>query len=134
MNKVLEVNGVFATAIFPTVIFPTDLFSTAIFPTTIFVTAIFQTVVFQTAIFHLYIYTWSYTWFPHQVILPSIAQMSSLYRLDSSSSSSDDDDELTLAALHIAHTQYQAMNAPQWGGSVVGRDYIYRDREGGARR
>ena len=60
--------------------------------------------------------------------------MSSLSRLDSSSSSSDDDDELILSALHIAHTQYKARNVPRWGGSVVGREYIHRDRVGGAWR
>ena len=71
---------------------------------------------------------------PHQTILPSLAEMSSLFRLDSSSSSSDDDDELILSALHIAHTQYEGTSAPRRGGSVVGRQYIYRDRMSGAWR
>ena len=60
-------------------------------------------------------------WLPHQTILPCLAEMSSLFRLDSSSSSSDDDDELILSALHIAHTQYEGTSAPRRGGSVVGR-------------
>ena len=60
--------------------------------------------------------------------------MSSLFCLDSSSSSSDDDDELILSALHIAHTQYEGTSAPRRGGSVVGRQYIYRDRMSGAWR
>ena len=72
-------------------------------------------------------------WLPHQTILPCLAEMSSLFRLDSSSSS-DDDDELILSALHIAHTQYEGTSAPRRGGSVVGRQYIYRDRLSGACR
>ncbi|CAN6271052.1 unnamed protein product, partial [Urochloa humidicola] len=58
-------------------------------------------------------------------------KMSRLFLLDSSSSSDDDDDELILTALHQAHTQFEAMNVPRWGGSVLGRQYIHRDRESG---
>ena len=101
-------------------------FATVIFWTTIFQTVIFETVFLQQSyfqwlycnsdiwnghisngyIFHLviYIYACPPSWFPHQIILPSPTEMSSLSRLDSSSSS-DDDDELILSALHIAHTQ-----------------------------
>ena len=59
--------------------------------------------------------------------------MSRLSRLDSSSSSDDGDDALeeTLTVLHQAHTQYHALHAPRWGGSVPGRQYIHRDRESG---
>ena len=61
--------------------------------------------------------------------------MSRLSRLDSSSSSDDnfydDEPELTLTILHQAHNQYEAMNAPQWGGSIPRRQYIHRDREAG---
>ena len=69
--------------------------------TVIFEMAIFPTVIFFTS---LYIYAYPPSWFPHQIIIPSPTEMSSLSRLDSSSSS-DDDDELILSALHIAHTQ-----------------------------
>ena len=58
-------------------------------------------------------------------------KMSRLSRLDSSSSSDDGDDALeeTLTALHQAHTQYHALHAPRWGGSVPRQQYIHRDRE-----
>jgi hypothetical protein len=59
--------------------------------------------------------------------------MNRLSRLDSSSSSDDDDDEheLILGALQQVHTKYLAMHTPKWGGSVLGRQYIHRDREAG---
>ena len=104
--------------------------STAILQRSYFKRPYFQRLYFSPR----YIYACPPSWFPHEVILPSPTEMSSLSRLDSSSSSSDDDDELILSALHIAHRQYQARNVPRWGGSVVGREYIHRDRVGGAWR
>ena len=81
------------------------------------------------------IYTDSFTLFckePITSLLLPHNKMSRLYHLDSSSSSDDDDEpELTLGALHQAHTRYLAMHSSQWGGSVPGRQYIHRDRESG---
>ena len=81
------------------------------------------------------IYTDSFTLFckePITSLLLPHNKMSRLYHLDSSSLSDDDDEpELTLGALHQAHTRYLAMHSSQWGGSVPGRQYIHRDREAG---
>ena len=152
-------HDLFPTAIFGTTIFRTR-FSTTVILKVLFTTAIFRTatlnpifcngyyfkrlvlkrLVFptasiQTASFLTSIYMrMPGHWRPHQTILPSLAEMSSLFRLDSSSSSSDDDDELILSALHVAQMQYEGTSAPRWGGSVVGRQYIYRDRMSGAWR
>jgi len=81
------------------------------------------------------IYTDSFTLFCKEpitsLLLPHL-KMRRLYRLDSSSLSDDDDEsDLTLGALHQAHTRYLAMHSSQWGGSVPGRQYIHRDREAG---
>ena len=75
-------------------------------------------------------------WFLHQsigLLVSPLPEMSRFSRLASSSSSSSDDDkdEELFIALQQAHSQYQAMQVPRWGGSVPGRQYVHRDREAG---
>ena len=65
------------------------------------------------------IYTSSFTLFYKEpitsLLLPHL-KMRRLYLLDSSSLSDDDDEsDLTLGALHQAHTRYLAMHSSQWG-------------------
>ena len=78
-----------------------------------------QTAIFQTAMSFISIYTSSFTLFYKEpitsLLLPHL-KMRRLYRLDSSSLSDDDDEsDLTLGALHQAHTRYLAMHSSQWG-------------------
>jgi hypothetical protein len=56
----------------------------------------------------------------------------SLVQRELDDSSSDDDDYLILSAAKIVHTYSKAKRSH--GGSVVGRKFIYRDREGGHNR
>ena len=101
-------NGYIPTAIFEMAIW-NDYISNGHIPTAIF----------QTAMSFISIYTYSFTLFckePITSLLLPHNKMSRLYHLDSSSSSDDDDEpELTLGALHQAHTRYLAMHSSQWG-------------------
>ena len=88
------------------------------------------TAIFQRAMSFISIYTCSFTLFckePITLLLLPHLKMSRLYRLDSSSSSDDDDEpELTLGALHQAHTRYLTVHSSQWGGGWGGRGLCTR--------
>ncbi|KAL6848401.1 hypothetical protein ACP4OV_021695 [Aristida adscensionis] len=68
---------------------------------------------------------------PQREGLPAASVKSYMSHETIDSSLSSLDDELILATLQQVHIQYQLMNAPRHGGSMLGRQYIHRDREAG---